>query len=89
VPAILLGIAVAAAVLTVCVIAFSSLVHASWFQPEHARLADRLFVVVVPETFYVASVWVLWRQKKAVALGILVAGVILITHAIVHFATHG
>src|SRR5712691_10037566 len=48
-----------------------------------------LSVVVVPEAVYVVSAVALWRQRKSMALGILAAGMILITHAIVHFATHG
>ncbi len=83
------GIAVAGTVLTICIFALSSLIHASWFQPTHGRLAERLLVVVVPETVYVISAAALWRQRKSVAaLGILAAGMILITHAVIHFVTH-
>ena len=88
-PAILSGIAVAAVVLTLCILALSSLIHASWFEPTQGRLAERLLVVVVPEAVYVVSAVALWRQRKSMALGILAAGMILITHAIVHFAAHG
>jgi len=88
-PAMLSGIAVAGTVLTICIFALSSLIHASWFQPTHGRLAERLLVVVVPETVYVISAAALWRQRKSVAaLGILAAGMILITHAVIHFVTH-
>lgn len=88
-PAVTLGIAAAGALLAVCILALSSLMRASWFDPGLGRLADRLLVVVVPEAMYVAGAASLWRKRKSVALGILAAGTILIAHAIVHFATHG
>jgi hypothetical protein len=88
-PAVTLGMAAAGALLAVCILALSSLMHASSFDPGLRRLADRLLVVVVPEAMYVAGAASLWRKRKSVALGILGADAILIAHAIVHFATHG
>lgn len=89
VPAVILGIAAAGAVLAVCILALSTLMHASWFDPGLARLADRLLFVVLPEAMYVAGAVLLWRRRKSVALGILAAGAILMAHAVVHLATHG
>jgi hypothetical protein len=88
-PAMVSGIAVAGAVLITCILALSHLIHASWFEPTQGKLAERLLVVVVPEAVYMVSAVALWRQRKSVALGILAAAMALITHAIVHFATHG
>jgi len=88
-PAMLAGVAVAGAVLTVCVLLLSSLSHAAWFRPALWRLADRTLVVIVPEAVYLAGAAVLWRRRRSVAAGMLAAGLILMTHAIVHFATHG
>jgi len=82
------GILIGAAVLAVCIVAFVSLVHASWFEPAYGKLADRLLIVVVPETIYLAGALALWRQRKPMAVGVLVAGVILIAHAAMHFITH-
>jgi hypothetical protein len=88
IPAMLSGVAAGGAVLAVCLLALTNLMHASWFDPAHGKLADRLLFVAVPEAVYLASAVALWRQRKSVALGILAAGMILITHAIVHFVTH-
>ena len=88
-PAMLSGIAVAGAVLVICILALSSLIHASWFEPGQGKLAERLLVVVAPEAVYVVGAVALWRRRKPLAVGILAAGAILIAHAIVHFATHG
>ena len=86
--AMLSGMVAAAVVLAACALLFSSLLHASWFNPAHAKLADRLLIVVVPEVLYLAGAVALWRQKKAIALGVLAVGAILIAHAVVHFVTH-
>jgi hypothetical protein len=86
--AVVSGIAGAAAFLGICVAAFSALLHASWFDPAGQKFADRLLIVAVPEAVYLAGAAAMWRRKKTVALGILLCGVILITHAIIHFATH-
>ena len=67
----------------------SSLNRAPWFETTRARLAERLLIVVIPEAVYVVSVAAFWRQRKPLALGILGAGLILLTHAIVHIANHG
>lgn len=87
-PAMLSGVAVGGAVLAICILALFNLIHASWFDPAQGKLADRLLVVVVPETVYLASAVALWRQRKSVAFGILAAALILITHAVIHFVTH-
>jgi putative effector of murein hydrolase LrgA (UPF0299 family) len=87
--AVLAGLAVAGAVLTVCILVLSGLIHASWFAHADGRLAERLLWIVVPEAVYVVSAAALWRRRTSVALGILTAGVMLMTHAIVHYVTHG
>jgi hypothetical protein len=86
--AVLTGIAGSAAFLAICVAAFFGLLHTSWFDPVGQKFADRLLIVAVPESVYLACAIAMWRRKKTVALGILLSGVILITHAIIHFATH-
>jgi hypothetical protein len=87
-PAMLSGVTVAVGVLAVCVVALLSMMNASWFPATQERLADRLLVVVLPEIVYISSAAILWRRRKSVATGILLTGVALISHAIVHFATH-
>jgi len=83
------GVVVAGTVLAVCVGILIALIRFASLQQEGGRLADRLLIVVIPETLYVVGIITLWRRRKSVALGILFAGMILVTHAIIHFATHG
>jgi hypothetical protein len=83
------GIVVAGSVLALCVGILIGLIRFASWQQANGRLADRLLIVVIPETLYAIGIITLWRRRKSVALGILLAGVILITHAMIHFATHG
>jgi hypothetical protein len=83
------GVVVAGTVLALCVGILIGLIRFASLQQENGRLADRLLIVVIPETLYVVGIITLWRRRKSVALGILLAGMILVTHAIIHFATHG
>jgi hypothetical protein len=85
---LLSGVAAALIFLSICVAIFSALLRASWFEPAQQRLVDRLLIVAVPETVYLAGVLVLWRRRKTIAVGILGSGVLLIVHAIIHFASH-
>lgn len=86
--AALAGIAAATVVLVVCALVLSSLLQSSSFDPSWHKFADRLLVVVVPESVYLTTAAVVWRQRRAVAVGILMSGVILIAHAIAHFVAH-
>ena len=81
----IMGITIAAGVLSLCIMTLARLSHASCYY----KMADRLLFVVVPEGIYLVSAAALWRHRKSLALGILSGGVILITHVIVHFAIHG
>jgi hypothetical protein len=83
------GVFVAGTVLALCVGILIGLIRFASWQQANGRLADRLLIVVIPETLYVVGIITLWRRRKSVALGILLAGVILVTHAIIHFANHG
>ena len=83
------GVVVAGTVLAICAGIFIGLIRFASWQNTNGRLADRLLIVVIPETLYIVGIITLWRRRKSVALGFLLAGVILITHAMIHFATHG
>jgi len=83
------GVVGAGTVLALCVGILIGIIRFASLQQENGRLADRLLIVVIPETLYVVGIITLWRRRKSVALGILLTGVILVTHAIIHFATHG
>src|SRR5262249_21833267 len=92
IPAVLSGMVAAAVVLGICLLLLSILLRASWFNsasnPALGKLADRLLFVVIPDVLYLAAAVALWRQRKAIALGIVAAGAILMAHALVHFVTH-
>jgi hypothetical protein len=89
IPAMMLGIIMAAGILSLCMMALARLSHTLWLGPAYYKIADRFLFVIVPEAIYLISAAALWRQRKAIAVGILSAGGILIAHVIVHFATHG
>ena len=85
---LLSGAAAALIFLSICVAAFSALLHASWFNPMQQKLADRLLIVAVPETAYLAGVLAFWRRRKVFAVGILSSGALLMAHALMHFLSH-
>jgi hypothetical protein len=53
------------------------------------RFVEWLAFVGIPEAVFVATAVVLWRKKRSMAAGILLAAMMLMTHAIVHAVTHG
>src|SRR5262249_55490007 len=67
------GVLVAGTVLALCVGILIGLMRFASLQQENGRLADRLLIVVIPETLYVVGIIALWRRRKSVALGILLA----------------
>jgi len=85
---LLSGAAAALIFLSFCIAAFSALLHASWFDPAQQKLADRLLIVAVPETAYLFGIVALWRRRKTFAVGLLASGVLLMAHAIMHYASH-
>jgi len=86
--AMLGGVAVAIIFLSLCIATFAGLLHGSWFNPVQQKLADRLLIVVIPETAYLASALACWRRKKTFAVGILGAGALLMAQAVMHFVAH-
>jgi hypothetical protein len=87
-PGMLAGVAAAVGVLAICVAASVSMLNSSWFPSIPEKLA-RLLVIMLPEIFYVAGIVILWRRRKPLAVGILLTGIAVMSHAIVHFAVHG
>ena len=85
---LLSGAAAALIFLSICVGAFSAVLHASSFGPVQQKLADRLLIVAVPETVYLAGVLAFWRRRRIFAVGILSSGVLLMVHALMHFVSH-
>jgi hypothetical protein len=85
------GVIIAAAVLTVCVLGLLRVAPALFpeWQVGHARFVEWLAIVGIPETVFMVTAVTLWREKRSMATGILLAAMTLMTHAIVHAVTHG
>jgi hypothetical protein len=85
------GVLIAGAVLTVSLVGL--LQAAPVFFPEwhvgHARFMQWLAIIGIPEAVFTVTAVVLWRKKRPMAAGILLAAMILITHMIVHMVSHG
>jgi len=85
------GVVISAGVLAACVFGVSRL--SAVFSPEwelrQTPWADWLAWLGIPETIFVISAVVLWGKRRTTAAGILVGAVVLITHAILHAASHG
>jgi hypothetical protein len=48
-----------------------------------------LAAIVIPEMIFVIAAVALWRKRRLMAVGILLSAATLVTHVIVHVATHG
>ena len=87
---ILWGVIVAGAVLTSCVLGLLRVTPV--FFPElqvgHARFVEWLAIVGIPEAVFMVTAVALWREKRSMAAGILLAATTLMTHAIIHTITH-
>jgi hypothetical protein len=85
------GVAIASVVLTISLLGLLS--AAPVLFPEwhvgHARFVEWLAFVGIPEAVFAVAAVVLWRRKRSMAAGILLAAMILMTHAIVHAVMHG
>ena len=87
----LFGVVIASVVLTISVMA---LLHAApvllpGWQEGHARFVEWLAIGGIPEAVFIATAVALWRRRRYVAAGILLAAMTLISHAIIHAAIHG
>jgi len=85
------GVFISGGVLAACIFGLSML--SSLFVPEwqlnQRAWAQWLALLGIPETIFLITAVVLWRKRRTVAAGILLGAVTLITHVIVHIATHG
>jgi hypothetical protein len=52
-------------------------------------LAQWLTAIVMPELVFVVTAAALWRRRRSVATGVVLAAVVLIVHFVVHVAAHG
>jgi hypothetical protein len=88
---IFFGVVIATAVLTVSFIGLlqtASLLFPEW-RAGHIRIVEWLAIVGVPEAAFMATAQALWRRKRFMAAGVLLAAIALMTHAIIHGLTHG
>jgi hypothetical protein len=87
---ILSGVVIASGVLTVCVLGLFYVVPMIFpeRQVERAPLVELLTVIVIPETVFIAVAIALWRKKRPVATGLLLAAITFITHVVIHATTH-
>lgn len=87
---LLTGVLVAGAFLAICVIGLVRL-HPSLFAgpfSAQAMLIEWLILLVIPETAFVIGAISLWQKRRSTAAGLLLAGMILISHVIIHVTTH-
>jgi hypothetical protein len=87
----LLGVVIASVVLTISLLGLLSAAQVLFpeWHAGHTRFAQWLAFVVVPEAVFMAAAVVLWRRKRSMAAGILLAAMMLMTHAIIHGLTRG
>jgi hypothetical protein len=50
--------------------------------------AEMLAVIVVPETIFLIAAVALWRNRRPMAVGLVLSAVILVAHVVVHLTTH-
>jgi len=88
---VLSGVAYAGALLFICVDGLARLVATVFASSTLGRvpLVECSVAFALPEAAFVATALALWRRQKAVSTGILLAGVILVAHLIVHFSKYG
>jgi hypothetical protein len=85
------GVVIASVVLTISLLGLlraAPVLFPEW-HVGHARFIEWLAIVGIPEVVFMATVVALWSKKRSMAAGILLAAMMLMTHAIVHMVTHG
>jgi hypothetical protein len=50
--------------------------------------AELVAVIVVPETIFIGAAVALWRNRRSIAVGIVMSAVTLVAHVVVHLTTH-
>jgi hypothetical protein len=86
---ILYGAGLAAGALALCLFAFLAFLHFQSWHLRCERLSDGLLISLVPVAGYLLAILMLWKRKRCPALGVLIAGLILLAHVIVHHVAHG
>jgi hypothetical protein len=84
------GVVIASVVLTLSLIGVlraAPVLFPEW-HVGHARHVEWLAIVGIPEAVFMTTTVVLWRKKRSMAAGILLAAMMLMTHAIIHGLTH-
>lgn len=50
--------------------------------------AEMLSVIVVPEIIFLVAARALWRNKRPMAVGLVLSAVVLVAHFVIHLTTH-
>ncbi|HEX7253492.1 MAG TPA: hypothetical protein VF376_11470, partial [Thermoanaerobaculia bacterium] len=53
------------------------------------QLLECSIAFALPEMAFAVAAVALWRRRRTVAAGILLAGMTLVAHLIIHFSTYG
>jgi hypothetical protein len=88
-PSVLIGVAAAAAILTLSIGADAAFAPSAWLDPSQGKLMDRLFIVGIPSAIYALCAGALWRSRRREAPGMVAAGAILVAHSIMCIVTYG
>jgi cytochrome bd-type quinol oxidase subunit 2 len=86
------GIAAGIAIAAVLVVSALSVVHLLFhFVPawDLRPMPWLMAAVVILEAIFVFAAVTLWRKRRPMAVGILLSAVLVVTHVIIHLATHG
>jgi hypothetical protein len=85
------GLVIASVVLTISLLGLlraAPVLFPEW-HVGHARHVEWLAIVGIPEAVFIATAVALWRRKRPMAAGVLLAALVLMAHAVVHTMTHG
>jgi hypothetical protein len=88
---VLSGVAYAGALLFICVGGLARLAAVVCASSPLGRipLLECSIAFALPEMSFVVTAVVLWRKHKSAAAGILLSGITLVAHLIVHFSKYG
>jgi hypothetical protein len=85
------GVVIAVAV-TVCafsLVRLSFYLVPAWGIDSGYPWVEWISVIAIPEAIFILTAVAVWRRRRSMAIGILLSGITLITHFVVHLAAHG
>jgi hypothetical protein len=78
------GALIAAGLMAICLVTLVSLPHMSWPQLSRSSVLERSIVTVGLETICAGIAAAVWRHRRSVATGALVAGTTVFLHVVTH-----